>query len=268
MVGQVKRGPLGPENCAMTEQDGLRLTRLTGIAGIVGAVLWTLGDALIIGAKTSEGDYPQVLTRYADRIAFDAVPMMLPSSEARLAAGALVADFGIVFYLAACWHLLQGLRPAGGWWAWPVFALFVCGNAWSPLGHAGFYYVGMVYKTILETPVEAHAALLNLGEHFYDVLIVAWLLPIVTIGIALLLLAVAIALGRTAWPRWFALVANPLSLVGMGMLVAQLAPEPMQTWLGGAAFNVGFLIVYTFSTTLLWRGGSRKCDDKSLASAG
>lgn len=54
-------GSAFPEKRLMTEHDGLRLTRLTGIAGIVGAVLWTLGDALIIGAKTSEGDYPQVL---------------------------------------------------------------------------------------------------------------------------------------------------------------------------------------------------------------
>lgn len=235
--------------------DRLILIRLSGISGIVGAVFWTLGDALIIGAKAAPADFPLVLQTYADRIAFEGMPMMLPSSEARLAAGVLVADVGIVFYLAACWHLLQGLRPAGRWWAWPAFALFVAGNAWSPLGHAGFYYVGMAYKTILVTPVEAHSALLDLGARFHDVLTIAWLLPIVTLGIALLLLGLAIALGRTAWPRWFALVANPVSLVGIGMLIAFVSPEPVRTWLEGAAFNLGFFVVYALSTALLWNGG-------------
>ena len=170
----------------MTDIQRLPLLRLCGIAGVIGAILWTLGDALIIGARASPDDYPLILKTYADRIQFDGVALMLPSSEARLAAGALVADAGIVFYLAGCWHLLEGLRPAMGWWRWLTFVLLVAGNAWSPLGHAGFYYVGMAYKTILETPAAAHGALLDLGQHFYHVLLIAWLMPIVTLGLALL----------------------------------------------------------------------------------
>lgn len=238
----------------MSASIRLRLVRLSGLAGILGALLWTLGDALIIGANAGVADYPLLLDTYAERIGFDGLAMMLPSSEPRLAAGALVANVGIVFYLAGCWHLLQGMRPARGWLAWAAFALLVAGNAWSPLGHAGFYYVGMVYKTLLETPVEAHAALLELGNHFDHVLMIAWLLAVVTLGVALLLLGLRIALGGTAWPRWFALVANPLSLVGIGLLVPLVLPEPLSTWLGGAAFNVGWLAVYALSTALLWRG--------------
>ena len=239
----------------MTDIQRLPLLRLCGIAGVIGAILWTLGDALIIGARASPDDYPLILKTYADRIQFDGVALMLPSSEARLAAGALVADAGIVFYLAGCWHLLEGLRPAMGWWRWLTFVLLVAGNAWSPLGHAGFYYVGMAYKTILETPAAAHGALLDLGQHFYHVVLIAWLMPIVTLGLALLLLGIVIALGRTAWPRWFAALANPVSLVAIGMLIARILPEPAHTWLDGAAFNLGWLVIYAVSTALLWNGG-------------
>ncbi|WP_204350150.1 hypothetical protein, partial [Klebsiella pneumoniae] len=115
--------------------------RSAGAAGILGAILWTLGDALLLGAHAAPGTYQLLLGTYTDQIPFNGLDRMLPSSEQRLAAGALVADVGIVFYLAGCWHLLQGLRPAGRAWSWTIFALFVCGNAWSPLGHAGFYYV-------------------------------------------------------------------------------------------------------------------------------
>ncbi|MBA4752661.1 MAG: hypothetical protein H2055_10615 [Sphingopyxis sp.] len=238
----------------MTDLQRLWLLRLCGIAGVIGAILWIIGDALIIGAKASQDDYPLILKTYSDRIQFDGVALMLPSSEARLAAGALVADVGIVFYLAGCWHLLEGLRPAQGGWRWPAFALLVAGNAWSPLGHAGFYYVGMVYKTILETPTAAHDALLDLGQHFHNVLVIAWLMPIVTLGLALLLLGIVIALGRTSWPRWFALIANPISLIAVGMLIARVLPEPAQTALDGAVFNLGWLVVYGLSTVLLWNG--------------
>lgn len=249
----------------MTDNASLRWLRLAGIAGIIGAILWTLGDALIIGAKANAADYPLLFQTYADRIETDMAAMMVPSSEARLAAGALVADVGVVFYLAGSWHLFRGLLPAGRLWAWPIFALLVCGNAWSPLGHAGFYYVGMAYKTLLVTPPQAHAALLDLGARFHDVLTIAWLLPVVTLGLALLGLGIAIALGRTAWPRWFAALANPVSLVGIGVGIAFVALEPVSTWLDGAAFNLGWLVVYTLSTVLLWNGGRRPSSDATAA---
>lgn len=240
---------------AMSPTDHNILLRLSGIAGIVGAILWTLGDVLIIGASSTAADYPLVLGTYADRIDAEGAAMMLPSSEPRLAAGALVANIGIIFYLAGSWHLFQGVRPAGRWWAWSIFALLICGNAWSPLGHAAFYYLGMTYKTLLVTPVEAHAALLDLAAGFRRVLVIAWLLAVVTLGIALLLLGIVIALGRTAWPRWFAAVANPVSLVLIGTGLARVSPEPLHTWLVGAVSNTGWLVVYALSTWLLWNGG-------------
>lgn len=227
--------------------------RFAGIAGIIGALFWIAGDALIIGAKAQPSDYPLLLETYADRIAFGALDMMLPSSEARLAAGALIANLGIVFYLAGSWHLFRALRPAGPGLAWAVFVLLICGNAWSPLGHAAFYYVGMVYKTVLEVPEAAHGAMLALGAHFHRVLMIAWLLPIVTLGLALLLLAIAIARGGTAYPRWLALLFNPVTFLAIGAGLPHLLPEPLHTWLEGAGFNIGWLFVYGLSTVLLWR---------------
>lgn len=230
--------------------------RLAGISGIIGALFWIAGDALIIGAKAQPSDYPLLLQTYAGRIGFGALDMMLPSSEARLAAGALVANVGIVFYLAGSWHLFRALRPAGPKLAWATFILLMCGNAWSPLGHAAFYYVGMVYKTVLEVPEAAHGALLALGEHFHRVLLIAWLLPVVTLGLALLLLAIAIARGGTLYPRWIALLFNPVTFLAIGIGVPHLLPQPLHTWFEGAGFNIGWLFVYGLSTALLWRGSA------------
>lgn len=233
----------------------LTALRAAGIVGVIGAIFWTLGDAFIVGAKANTADFPLLFQTYAHQIEPDLAAATVSSSQARLAAGAIVADVGIVFYLVGSWHLFRGLRPAGGRWAWPIFALLICGNAWSPLGHAAFYYLGMAYKTVLVAPPAAHQALLDLAARFHDMLLIAWLLPIVTLGLALLGLGVTIALGRTAWPRWFALVGNPVSLVAIGMAVPIILPEPFKTWLDGAAFNLGWLAVYLISTIVLWNGG-------------
>lgn len=234
-------------------RDDHHWMRLAGLAGIVGALFWIAGDALIIGAKAQPSDYPLLLQTYAGRIGFGALDMMLPLSGPRLAAGALIADIGIVFYLAGSWHLFRALRPAGPRLAWAVFILLICGNAWSPLGHAAFYFVGMVYKTMLGVPDAAHGALLALADQFHRVLMIAWLLPVATLTLALLLLAVAIARGGTLYPRWLALLFNPVSFLAIGIGLPHLLPAPLRVLFEGAGFNIGWLFVYGLSTALLWR---------------
>ncbi len=241
----------------MTGTGSLKWLRLTGIAGIVGAIMWIIGDILIIGAEAQPSDFPFVLGMYADQIDVARASAMLPISESRLAAGALIANIGIIFYLIGSWHIFRGLLPAGRRWAWAMFVLLVAGFAWSPLGHAAYYYLGMVYKAIENTPPESHAALLELASQFHTVLLIAFNLVLVTCGVALLAISITVALGRTAWPRWFALIINPLSLVGIGTVIGLISPEPVRTWLSGAAFNIGFLVVFLMSTILLWGGGRK-----------
>ena len=245
--------PISPDLSSLPGTSSvLAWVRAAGIAGAVGAVLWILGDVLLIGASAARVAYPIVLDTYADRVDTGRAATMLPSAPERLAAGALVGNVGIVFYLAGSWHLYRGLLPAGRRWAWPIFALLLCGNAWAPLGHAAYYFLGMTYKTLEDAPPQAHNALLDLAAHFETFLQIAFYLPIVTLGLALTGLGIRIALGRTAWPRWFALVANPASVLAIGTALPCLAPEPVATWLSGAAFNLGLLAVYLTSTALLW----------------
>lgn len=140
--------------------------RAAGIAGIVGAICWAIGDVLLVGGSAPAEQFPLLLRDYADRIPFKALAWMLPFDEPRLAAGAMIANLSIPLYLAGSWHLYQGVKPAGGTLPFAAFALLFCANAWSPLGHASFYYPGMVYKTIPALPVTAHPALLTLGAQF------------------------------------------------------------------------------------------------------
>jgi hypothetical protein len=207
-----------------------------------------------VGTEGCARRYPLLTKDYAARIAFDAEALAatLPASEQQLALGALLGDIGVPLYLAGSWHIFRGVRMAGPWTAWPIFLLLICGNAWSPLGHAAFYYVAMVYKTILATPREAHDALLTLGNQFNDVLMIVWLMPVIGLALGLLLLGIAAARGKTRYPRWTALFFNPFAWVGIGLGVAMASPEPFQTLLGGAAFNVSWFVFYAISIVCLW----------------
>lgn len=229
-------------------------TRAAGIAGIIGAICWAIGDILLVGGHADPSDYPLLLRDYADWIDFEPLGWMLPLSERRMAFGALIANFSIPLYLAGSWHLFQGARPAGRWLAWSSFVLLFCANAWSPLGHVAFYYPAMAFRTIMDTPVEAHAALISLGQRFDHMLMIAWISAVVTLAAGMFLLAISILTGRSAYPRWAAAVLNPVT----PLLVAasgSLLPDPVGRWFYASVLNVGFLIIYTLSTTLLWNGG-------------
>ena len=64
--------------------------RAAGIAGIVGAICWAIGDVLLVGGSAPAEQFPLLLRDYADRIPFKALAWMLPLDESRLAAGAMI----------------------------------------------------------------------------------------------------------------------------------------------------------------------------------
>jgi hypothetical protein len=227
------------------------IIRLTGLAGILGAICWTIGDMAIVGENAAAADYPLLMQKYADRISFHGLAQTLPASEARLAFGALIADLSIPLYLIGSWHLYRAVRNSN-WLAKLLFALLICGNAYSPLGHAAFYFVAMIYKTMLLVPESAHGALLELGERFHHVLLIAWSAAVCCLAAALTILAALIAKGRTVYPRRAALLLNPMTLIAIGHMLPRLLPAPLSTWLIGAGINIGWLIVYSFSTLYLW----------------
>jgi hypothetical protein len=129
---------------------------------------------------------------------------------------------------------------------------------------AAFYFVGMTYKTILAVPASTHGALLDLGAQFNHVLIIAWRLPIITLGVALLASA-----GRQHSARAHGMATldgggRQSRLAGRDRHSSNLLPEPLRTWLDGAAFNVGWLVLYLLSTVLLWNGGIVRAQQNSV----
>lgn len=233
--------------------SSLLLLRLSGIAGILAALGWIVGDVLIVGDVADRVQYPLLFQTYAAQIDVDFAERLVGVSTARLIAGALFAVFTVPLYLVGCWHLWCGIRSVGRVWAVPTLTLIFIGYALSPLPHAAFYFVGAVYQTIVATDPAAHPQLLSLVAEFHQVLLITYVPAVAGQMVGMLAFSLAIATGRSAYPRWFALTSNPL-LLGLVVIGGPaLLGGPVGDALGTAAFNLAWLLLYGQSLVLLWR---------------
>lgn len=231
----------------------LLLFRLSGIAGLLAALGWIIGDMLIVGHAADQSQFPLLFEIYAAQIDADFAERLVGISTTRLIAGALFAVFTVPLYLAGTWHLWCGIRSAGRLWAVPAVTLIFIGYALSPLPHAAFYFVGAVYQAILTTDPATHPVLLALADEFHGVLLITYAPAVASQVLGMLAFSLAVATGRSAYPRWFALTSNPLLLglvvIGGPALLGGVAGEA----LGSAAFNLAWLLLYAQSLVLLWK---------------
>lgn len=233
-----------------------RILRLTGLAGIVAAICWTIGDALLLGARATAEDFP-ILTKYAGATGFASQVVQsgvqfFGSSPQRLAAGALIAVLTTPLYLASVYHIYLALRPAGKWSSAGPALLLAVGYSIAPFVHGSFYYIAEMVKllpildTVAQTPVlEAATRATTVLFGTYAVLVLVTLAGFVW-------MTVAIARGRSMYPRWVAIV-NPIVLMAVGSFLDWVLPDPLALWLEGAGLNLGMLFFFTLSLALLWK---------------
>ncbi len=241
----------------MDVRDGkreYRWTMLAGWAGILGALGWIVGDIFIVGHVAAHEDFPLLFQDYAGQIDVGLAEVLVGVPRLYLIVGALAAIFTVPFYLIGCWHLWRGVRTARRGLALPAIILIAFGYATSPLPHAAFYFLGAVYQTIPLTDVSAHPQLLALAEEFRQVLSITYVPSVASSALGLILFSLAVASGRSAYPRWFALTANPL-LVLVTVGVPDALGGTMGHALAGAGLNTLWLLVYAQSLVLL-KGGA------------
>jgi hypothetical protein len=239
----------------MSESQASTL-RLTGIAGIVAALCWTIGDALLLGARATAEDYP-ILAQYAGStdLASQVVQsgvQFFGSSPERLAAGALIAVLTTPLYLASVWHIYLALGPAGKWSSSGPALLLAAGYSIAPFVHGSFYYIAEMVKLLpmLDTPAQTHV--LEAATRATTVLFGTYAVLVLVTLAGFVWMTVTIARGRSLYPRWVA-IANPIVLMAIGSLLDWVLPDPLSRWLEGAGLNLGMLFFFTLSLALLWK---------------
>ncbi|WP_312397386.1 DUF6796 family protein [Chryseobacterium sp.] len=217
-------------------------------AGIVVSLCWLIGDIFVAGFDPNPADYPIFSKNYADQVDVTFATLMLEGSTSRLMFGALIGALTGPLLLPATWLVFQFFKDRTKGYAIFTYYVLLVGAVLSPLGHAGFFYVGEIYKAVYHTDAAAHPYLLETGRGFMKMLNIAWGAAIGVLAIGWIAFVVCILLNKTLLPRWMAIL-TPFVLTLFIIPLKQILPLPYSGWVGGAIFNIAYLIF--FSTLLL-----------------
>ena len=232
------------------DRKTLERLRWWGIAGIAGGVGYLIGDVLLLGNRAIPAQFPHLAT-YVDNRLIQRGAVFLASSTERLAAGGLVGVFSTPLYLAGIWHIFEASRPGGTRWSLPPFLLLIIAFSIAPFVHGSFFYVAEILKTVGQVDPPAQPILVALATRATFWLFVAYGVLVVLASVGFTWLTVAIARGRTLYPRWVAL-ANPLVCMLAAVLIDRVLPQPLELLLAGAGLSLGMLAFFALSTVVLW----------------
>ena len=216
----------------------LEWLRLAGIVGIITAVALSLSDISLL---------------YSPAGGYESDAMLLTIPKWRLLLGHYLGVLMMPFFLIAIWHLYEGIRPAGAWLSIPVAALLGYVAAAGGGFHGSIAGLALILQARVGTSPETQAVLTRLLADAH--LFVEPLQAVVFLAgfTGSLWLGTAILSGRTAYPRWF-MLANPVLVHAILFASYLLTPNPVSTLLLPATASLGLLILFGFSTALLWNG--------------
>ena len=167
----------------------------------------------------------------------------LPSSQ--VLTGYYLGVLTIPFYCVGSWHLSLALRPAPRWLSLLLLAASVYSVCLLTVFHASFAFTRSILRAQGgASGGEASLAFEVLGAPMLR--IVSWLVGPIFVGVV-----VAIARGRSLYPRWAALVL-PCAFALFAFPPFALLPVWAEAVLRAAGLNVGGAVAFAVSTGLLW----------------
>jgi hypothetical protein len=216
----------------------LKFLRLTGIVGIITGIAMSIADISLL--YSAAGGYES-----------DAVLLTIPMW--RLLLGHYLGVLMLPFYLIAFWHLYEGIRPGGAWRSIPVAALLGYGVAAGGAFHGSIAGLALIVQAGPGASPETQTVLIHLLANAHKFVEPLQVVVFLSLFAGSLWLGAAILSGHTAYPRWF-LLANPVLVHAVLFASYFLTPNPVSTLLLPATASLSLLILFGFSTALLWNG--------------
>lgn len=224
--------------------DDLVLLRLAGLVGVLGSVLYAVGDVLLLapsaGQHRPRRPLPvdvredRVLRRRAELLADLAC---LPAW--RLRWGALFGVMGAPLTVAGLWLFYLGVAPAGPWMAAPAAALFLLVAIVGPFVHGSFAYVGDTAQILMDAADHDRDQLLVRLRSQVVTLMLAYAPVLLAATVASGLATAAVLTGHTRFPTWTAAV-TPVTMTIAWLLVKRVLPARLSAGLQGAGFNIAY----------------------------
>jgi Family of unknown function (DUF6796) len=210
----------------MAENINKSVLVLTGLAGLIAAIMVGLGEYLL--------NFDD-LARYSE-INYD---FMQGTSNSTLSTGHFIGVLSAPLYLIGCWHIYLMLKPAHQKWAMSAFLIsaygFIVGAVW--IGSRAS--IG----TLANLPDTAQIQMLiELYQFRYETLLTV--IRITTLVLSLIFIGLVLT-GKSHYPRWVA-IFNPIILILVSFIVFAVFPAIGKYPLP-IALNVAFFIFFIIS---------------------
>ena len=222
--------------------------RITGLLATCGAILYAVGDVLLLAGKVSLDDYPK-LKLYA-KLLSDAEKMVALSPN-RMIWGALLGVFATPLVLTGFWQIYHGLAGSNEALILTTVLLFGIASIIGAFVHGTFYFMGEYVQAL--NKVDEHSQIIiadMIGRH-RKVLIITYAPVLILILIASILFSVMIGTGATRFPTWMAAI-NPVTLTIAWLLIKRVLPQFIRDAAEGAGFNIAYFVFFVCTTITLW----------------
>jgi hypothetical protein len=229
--------------------DQLTLSlRITGLIALLGALLFAIGDVLLLASKASLDDYPK-LKPFA-KLLSDAEKMVVLSPN-RMIWGALLGVFAAPLVLAGYWQIYQGLSGANATLVLTTVLLFGSASVIGAFVHGTFYFMGEYIQALNKVEDGSQPVIADMIARHRKVLILTYAPVILLILIASVLFSILVASGKTAFPVWMAWI-NPITMTIAWLVAKRILPQFVRDWSEGAGFNIAYLAFFACTTITLW----------------
>lgn len=226
----------------------LPLLRITGIAALAGALLYAIGDVLLLAGKASLDHYPKL--QPFRKLLSDAEKMVVLSAN-RMIWGALLGVFATPLVLAGFWQVYEGLKGGNETLRLLTGLLFAVASVIGAFVHGTFYYMGEYVQALNRVEDGSQPVIAEMIARHRRVLILTYVPVLLFILIASILFSMLVASGRTAFPTWMAAV-NPVTLTIAWMVLKRILPRFVRDGTEGAGFNIAYLAFFGCTTLTLW----------------
>ena len=224
--------------------------RITGLLALLGALLYAVGDVLLLASKASLDNYPKL--KPFSKLLSDAEKMVvLPPG--RMIWGALMGVFATPLMLAGFWQVYQGLSGANEALTLATGLLFTVSSVIGAFVHGTFYYMGEYVQALNRVDDGSQAVIAEMIARHRKVLIITYAPLLILVIIASTLFSTLVASGRTSFPVWVAAI-NPVTMTIAWMLLKRVLPQFVRDWTEGAGFSIAYLVFFACTTLTLWNG--------------
>lgn len=215
-----------------TSMSPILILRLFGISGILGSLLFILGDLLYNHIPGSRDGIPEKMSRLPDKRLLNAGTLGLP---------------GCWFYTLASIQFLVIFQPAGELFAFMVFLAFAAVMICYGISHTAYFSIGAGAKTAFQLGSDAESGA-RLGSAFFQRLVSITYIPV---AISSLMMFYAIVAGKSLYPKWM-VIFLPLFIYLLKVPVTRILKGHLKEIINDSYDNIVLFIFYVLSTVVLW----------------